>query len=185
MSIRIVISLLVVTFVASPLYAQNRSQQGAVAGGIAGAILGGIAGHQNDETPEGIAIGGAVGAIAGGLLGRSQDDQMVRDYQIQQQRAFQNQQRIQAAVSVQDVITLAQTGVSDSLIINQMRNNGVRQKIGVNEIITLHRNGVSELVINEMQKLGTSTGSTVSVAATRRSNEYRRAGCDSTDSSNL
>ena len=84
MLIRISVLLLAVAVFATPAFGQSRSQQSAVAGGIAGAILGGIAGHQNDETPEGIAIGGAVGAIAGGLLGKSQDEQMMRDYRYQQ-----------------------------------------------------------------------------------------------------
>ncbi|MFK7767925.1 MAG: glycine zipper domain-containing protein [Mariniblastus sp.] len=167
MLIRFSVMFLTLALVASPAVAQsyNRTvgpttpQKAAVAGGIAGAILGGIAGHQNDETPEGIAIGGAVGAIAGGLLGKAKENQMVRDYhqqQYQQQqqvvRHQQRQQQIKEAVSVNDAISLAQTGVGDTLIINQIRSNGVRQKIGVREIISMHQNGVSELVINEMQK---------------------------------
>ena len=144
--------MLALAIFATPAFGQSRAKDGAVAGGIAGAILGGIAGHQNDETPEGIAIGGAVGAIAGGLFGRSQDDQMMRDYRYQQYQTQQYQQRVQSAVSVGDVISLARSGVNDSLIVNQIRSNGVRQKIGVNEIINLHQNGVSELVINTMQQ---------------------------------
>lgn len=144
--------MLALGVIATPTFGQSRSQEGALAGGIAGAILGGIAGHQNDETPEGIAIGGAVGAIAGGLFGRAQDDQMMRDYRYQQYQTQQYQQRVQAAVSVADVISLARSGVGDHLIVNQIRSNGVRQKIGVNEIITMHQNGVSELVINSMQQ---------------------------------
>ena len=84
---------------------------------------------------------------------------MVRDYQYQQhqnqqyaQRRQQQIQRVNQAVSINDVVSLAQSGVSDSLIINQIRANGVRQKIGVREIISMHQNGVSEVVINEMQK---------------------------------
>ena len=161
--IRTSILFLTLAFVASPAFGQNYGptapQKGAVAGGIAGAILGGIAGHQNDETPEGIAIGGAVGAIAGGLLGKAKENQVAREYQHQQYHRQQNQilqhqrqQQIKEAVSINDVISLAQTGVGDSLIINQIRSNGVRQKIGVREIISMHQNGVSELVINEMQQ---------------------------------
>jgi len=150
--IRISVVMLTLALFATPAFGQSRAQEGAVAGGIAGAILGGIAGHQNDETPEGIAIGGAVGAIAGGLLGRSQDDQMMRDYRYQQYETQQYQERVQAAVSIQDAISLSRSGLSDNLIVNQIRTNGVQQKIGVNEIITLHQNGVSELVINAMQQ---------------------------------
>lgn len=139
-------------FVSSPCFGQSQAQEGAIVGGIAGAILGGIAGHQNDETPEGIAIGGAVGAIAGGLLGRAKEDQMIRDYQTQRIQSQQYAQRVKAAVSVNDVIALARSGVGDALIINQIRSKGVRQEIGVNEIITMHQNGVTETVINQMQR---------------------------------
>ena len=135
----------------SPLMAQSRTQEGAVVGGVAGAILGGIAGNNRDKTGEGIAIGGTVGAIAGGLLGRAQDNQMIRDYEYQQFEQQQRAQQISQAVSIGDAITMTRGGLSPNLIVSQIRNNGVQQKIGVSEVITLHENGVSEVVIGEMQ----------------------------------
>ena len=134
------------------VYSQSRAQEKAVIGGVAGAILGGIAGHQNDETPEGIAIGGAVGAIAGGLLGRAEDEQMMRQYQYQEYQRQQHAQQVSRSVSINDAITMSRSGVSPNLIINQLRTNGVQQRIGVQEIILLHENGVPEVVIQEMQK---------------------------------
>lgn len=142
--------------------AQTNSQRDAVIGGVAGAILGGIAGKQNDETPEGIAIGGVAGAIAGHVIGKAKDKNLQDQYYYQQQSlqaARQRQQyqaaQLQKAVSVQDAISLSNSGVSPQLIINQINANGVQQEIGVSEIITLHQNGVSELVINEMQRSAT------------------------------
>lgn len=139
--------------------AQTNSQRDAVIGGVAGAILGGIAGKQNDETPEGIAIGGVAGAIAGHVIGKAKDRTIQDQYYYQQQSiqaARQRQQhhavQLQKAISIQDAISLSNSGVSPQLIINQIHANGVQQEIGVSEIITLHQNGVSELVINEMQR---------------------------------
>ena len=148
---KIYFAMLFFALAASPLMAQSRTQEGAVVGGVAGAILGGIAGNNNDKTGEGIAIGGTVGAIAGGLLGRAQDNQMIRDYEYQQYEQRQRAQQISQAVSIGDAITMTRGGLSPNLIVSQIRNNGVQQKIGVSEVITLHENGVSEVVIQEMQ----------------------------------
>jgi hypothetical protein len=127
--------------------AQSHAHRGAVAGGATGAIIGGIIGHQNNETPEGILLGGAVGALAGSLLGHEHDQQIRRDYYYQQQldAAWQN------GVSLNDVVTLTRNGVASDVIINQIRMNGVQQRIGVNEIIALHQQGVQARVIDAMQ----------------------------------
>lgn len=142
--------------------AQTNSQRDAVIGGVAGAIIGGIAGKQNDETPEGIAIGGVAGAIAGHMMGKAKDryaqEQLQQQYYYQQQatqaaqqQEYQQAVQLQKAVSIQDVISMSNSGVSPQLIINQIQSTGVQQEIGVSEIIALHQNGVSELVINAMQ----------------------------------
>ena len=119
-------------------------QRGAAAGGTAGAILGGVIGHQNDETIEGVLIGGAVGAVAGSLLGNQQDK---FQRQVTHQRAVDYSQ----GVSLNDVVYMTQNGVGPTVIVNQIRNSGVKQRVGVNEIIALHQNGVDKQVISEMQ----------------------------------
>ncbi len=140
------------------LHAQSRTERGAVNGGLAGAILGGIAGHQKGDTAEGVAIGALVGAVAGGAIGNADDRQARENYQYQlyrQQQLAQQQQlqqaRLQQAISIGDAITMTRSGISDNLIISQIRTSGVQQKIGVQEIVMLHQNGVSEPVIQAMQ----------------------------------
>ena len=142
----------------SNLQAQTPVQQGTVKGGIAGAIIGGIIGHQNDETAGGAAIGAAVGALAGNTVGRSQQQNAIQQqqyraqlYQQEQLRRQRAQESLNRAVSLEDAITLTRSGLSDSLIITQVHNNGVQQQIGVSEVIALHQNGVSEQVIRAMQ----------------------------------
>ena len=134
-----------ISLTAGSLFGQaSNTQRGAAAGVTAGAILGGVIGNQNDETIEGVLIGGAVGAVAGGLLGNQKD-------KFQQQVAHQRAVDYSQGVSFNDVVHLTQNGVGPTVIINQIRNYGVKQRIGVNEIIGLHQSGVDKLVISEMQ----------------------------------
>lgn len=154
------LSILLFVVGVSPLWGQTRSEKSAVLGGIAGAIIGGVAGHQNHETAGGVAIGGIVGAIAGGVLGRSQDVEMMRANEYRQYQQQQYTQQIDQSVSLNDAVQMIRNGLSPNLVINQIRTNGVRQKIGVQEIIMLHKNGVPENVIQEMQNAriaGTAT----------------------------
>lgn len=134
-------------------WAQNNTERGAVGGGLAGAVIGGIIGNQNDETAEGALIGGAVGALAGGLLGNERDRQIERHYYYQQQQLL----RYQSGVSMFDVVTLSQNGVSPPVIINQIQMHGVQQRPGVHEIINLHRQGVDASVIDAMQRARLAT----------------------------
>ena len=130
--------------------AQSYRNQDAAIGGLAGAVIGGIIGHQNDETPAGALIGGAVGAVTGGILGDAKDQQVARHryYQYQAQQYHQQQRR---AVSPEDVVTMSRNGLSNSVIINHVRQHGVSRSIGTHEIISLHNNGVNEAVITAMQ----------------------------------
>lgn len=150
-------------------HGQARTRDGATAGGVAGAIIGGIIGHQNDETPEGALIGGAVGAITGGLIGRAQDDEIQRQryyqqqqanyraqqqahYNAQQQQYAQQQQIVNAGVTVADVTNMSRSGLSDAVIISHLNARGIQRRLEVSEIITLHQQGVSEYVITAMQQ---------------------------------
>ena len=147
-----------VCFFASNLQAQTPVQQNTIKGGVAGAVIGGIVGHQNDETAEGVAIGAALGALTGNIVGKSQEQEALRQQQyqahLQQQEQLQLQQqqeRLNRAVSLNDVVAMTNSGMSDELIITQIVNNGVQQQIGVSEVIALHQNGVREPVIQAMQ----------------------------------
>lgn len=152
MTKRTLICILAILTWCSTSFAQSYGKQDAAIGGLAGAVLGGIIGHQNDETPEGALIGGAVGAIAGGLLGKA------KDQQIQQHRAYQHhawnarQAQLGRAVTINDVVEMSRSGVSEGVILNQVRTNGVADHIGTHQIIAMHNSGVSERVITAMQQ---------------------------------
>ena len=133
-----------------PAFGQGHTEEGAVLGGVAGAIAGGIIGHQNDETPEGAILGGILGAVTGSMIGDRKDQQAAR-----QQRLFYHQQRVAArAVSTAEVVTMTRSGLTDSVIINHIRANGVPRQLNTHDIISLHQQGVSEKVITAMQNAG-------------------------------
>lgn len=141
-----------------PVQAQNKAR-GAVLGGLGGAVVGGLIGDHNGKAGAGAAIGGAIGAVSGVVLGNARDQEIGRQRQQQyyshQQRVYVQQQQqqayIQAAVSTSDIVSMSRSGLSDSVIINQIHSRGVQRQLQVNDIISLHQQGVSEHVITAMQ----------------------------------
>ncbi len=140
--------------------AQNNLQRGATLGGLGGAVIGGLIGDNSNKAGEGAAIGGVVGVVAGSLLGNAADkDAALRSqqrYYAQQQHQIAQQQQAaaiqQSAVTLNDVVNMTRSGLSDSLIINQIHQRGyLGQKLAVNDIIALHQNGVSENIISSLQ----------------------------------
>ena len=133
--------------------AQVNTRRGATVGGIAGAVAGAAIGDHHGETGAGAAIGGLVGAFAGGLLGNAEDQQQIlyrqQQAQLRQQRYFDYQR---TAVSAADVVTMTQNGLSENVIVNQIRQRGVQVRPQVADIIALHQQGVSETVITAMQQ---------------------------------
>lgn len=140
------------------VHAQNKSR-GAVIGGLGGAVAGALIGDHNGKSGAGAAIGGAIGAVGGAVLGNARDQeisqQRQRQYYAHQERAYVHQQQqqafIQAAVSTSDIVSMSRSGLSDSVIINQIHSRGVQRQLQVNDIISLHQQGVSENVITAMQ----------------------------------
>jgi hypothetical protein len=74
----------------------------------------------------------------------------VQRYQIaqQQQLAWQASR----AVSLNDVVAMSQSGVSDPVIMNHIAQYGVQRRLEVSDVISLHQQGVSEPVIGAMQR---------------------------------
>lgn len=134
-------------------------QRGATLGGIAGAVAGGLIGDNNGEAGAGAAIGGVLGAVTGGILGNAADKETTYQRQqnavARQQNAYAQQQQVavvnQSAVSIGDVVSMSRSGLSDSVIINQIQTRGVLTQPQVADIISLHQQGVSETVITTMQ----------------------------------
>jgi len=146
-------SLLVANTLPLSASAQINTRRGATVGGIAGAVAGAAIGDHHGETGAGAAIGGIVGAFAGGLLGNAEDKQHF--LRRQQQSQLRQQQQVdyqRTAVSTADVVAMTQSGLSENVIINQIRQRGVQVRPQVADIIALHQQGVGETVITAMQQ---------------------------------
>lgn len=128
----------------------DRTATGALAGGALGATTGAIIGHSSGRHGvEGALIGGAVGALAGGMIGHSMD---------REQRAAvarQNPETLQRfdagqPLGLSDIKALSKAGVSDEVIISQIRNSRTVYRLTTAEIIELKDSGVSQRVIDFM-----------------------------------
>lgn len=129
-----------------------QTERGALLGGVGGALAGAAIGKNNGDTGAGALIGGAVGLATGALIGNSMEQKA-------QARAYEQQQiyRMSRAVSTTDVITMTRNGLSDDVVANHIRENGVQRKLEVSDVIMLHKNGVSEVVITAMQNASVGT----------------------------
>ena len=145
--------LLLVGLVGSVAQGQRHTERGALLGGLTGAMIGAAVGDNNGEGAEGALIGGAIGLFSGAALGNSADRE---EAYWQAARQHQHAVRRAEAVSVADVVQMSQNGLSDNVIMNQIRQRGVQRKVQVPEVIFLHQQGVSESVITAMQQTATA-----------------------------
>jgi uncharacterized protein YcfJ len=130
----------------------NNTQKGAVAGTAGGAALGAIVGKQLGNTGAGAAIGAISGLAAGGLIGNAEDEKEQRDNAQRQVAYEQNLRARQArAVTNSDIVNMAQNGVDDSIICNEIRTRGGNFDTSPQAIIYLQRAGVDSTVIQAMQ----------------------------------
>lgn len=159
----------------------TNTKRGALIGGVAGAAIGGVVGNQKDRAGKGALIGGAVGAIAGAALGNEKDKQAARQSQVyhyqqhapgayyvpsQHSHVYSSQPvyvtpqtypvvpstgGARRPVSVSEVINMTRSGVSESVIISQIRTNGVLGRPTTNDIVSMAQQGVSNSVIAAMQ----------------------------------
>lgn len=126
----------------SPRYADRGAGVGALTGGIAGAAIG----ENNDRPIAGAVIGSAVGALTGAAIGDSMDRDV--EYRAAAARAEQD------ALTVPDVMNMSSSGLSDDVIVRQIRLDGIRRSPDKRDLVELTRAGVSDRVIEEMQSAG-------------------------------
>ena len=133
-------------------FGQQHARRGTLLGGVTGALAGAAIGNENDEAVAGSVIGAAVGAITGGVIGDSVDRSQAQARLAEEVR-FRQQSR---AASVLDVLAMKQNGLSDAIVINHIRENGVRERLSVSDVIALHQQGLSDPVITAMQQASPS-----------------------------
>ena len=133
----------------------NNTEKGAAVGGIGGTAVGAIVGKQLGNTGAGAAIGAVTGLAAGALVGKAEDNAEERD-NATRAAAYEHDRRVRdaRAVTNSDVVYMAQNGINDSIICNEIRTRGGRFDTSPQSIINLQRAGVSDSVIQTMQNYG-------------------------------
>jgi len=127
----------------------NRAGTGALTGGALGAVTGAIIGGATGDAGAGAVIGGALGAVTGGIIGGAMDQQQ---REILARQSPQTLQRVEAGqpLTLADIKELAKAGLSDEVIISQIRNSRTVYRLSTAEIIDLKNAGVSERVIDHL-----------------------------------
>jgi uncharacterized protein YcfJ len=122
----------------------SHTENGALAGGALGAGTGALIGHMTGHTGGGAAIGAGIGALAGGLTGHAVDQAEHKA------EATVAAAQAQGQMGLTDVVQMAQSHVSDDVIIQQIRSRAVVFHLSAQDTIWLKQNGVSDRVVEEM-----------------------------------
>jgi len=138
----------------SPQGTPDYTASGALAGGATGAVLGSLARHPGP----GALVGGAVGAVVGGLIGHGMDQAQEEQLRAQAPKTLQRVEEGQP-LTVMDVQALVKAGISDDLIISQIRNSRTIYHLTTADIIALKNAGVSERIIDFMINTPTQASS--------------------------
>ncbi len=129
----------------SPQGRPDYTASGALAGGATGAIVGSMARHPGP----GALVAGAVGAVVGGLIGHGMDQAQEAQLRAQAPQTLQRVEQGQP-LTVVDVKSLVKAGISDDLVISQIRNSRTVYHLSTADIIDLKSAGVSERIIDFM-----------------------------------
>ena len=151
----------------SPTGRPDYTASGALAGGATGAIVGSMGRHPGSAP----LVGAAVGAVIGGLIGHGMDQDQEAQLRAQAPQTLQRVEQSQP-LTVPDVKALAGAGISDDLIISQIRNSRVVYRLSTAEIIDLKDSGVSQRVIDFMINTPSSIGGTSQAAPASQTTTY-------------
>jgi outer membrane lipoprotein SlyB len=148
----------------------DNTASGALMGGGIGAITGAAIGGPR-HGGAGALIGAAAGALAGGTLGHSMDLEQQQRLRAQAPQTYVRVDQGQP-LSTADIKALARAGVSDDVIISQIRNSHTIFHLSTSDIIDLHNSGVSERVVDFMINTPSSSGNTSGVAPVQQTTTY-------------
>lgn len=136
----------------------NNTGSGALIGGAFGALTGAAIGGRHNGGADAL-IGAAAGALAGGLIGNSADREQEARLRAQ---APQTYQRVDqgSPLSVADVKALAKAGISEDVIISQIKSSRTVFHLTAADIIDLRDAGVTDNVVNYMINTPSNVGAT-------------------------
>lgn len=132
--------------------ATNHAEAGAMMGTGVGGVLGAMIGGQSGHAAGGAIVGALAGATVGGLAGNAEDAREERDVAVAQAQ-YERDRAVQQAVTNMDLITMAQAGLSDPVIVNSVQTRGGQFDLSPGAIIELKNRGVSDNVILSIQSL--------------------------------
>ncbi|MBM3858098.1 MAG: hypothetical protein FJ395_00435 [Verrucomicrobia bacterium] len=127
----------------------DRTATGALLGGALGAATGAIIGGTGNRAGAGAAIGGALGAVTGGIIGHAMDQQQRERLHRQSPGTLARVDQRQP-LGLADIKALAKAGISEEVIISQIRASRTVYRLTTAEIIELRDAGVSNRVIDFM-----------------------------------
>ncbi len=140
---------IVLTGCETPQGTPDRTGSGALVGGAVGAASGALIGGASGHGGEGALIGAAIGAITGGLIGHSMDQEEQARLRAQAPQTYVRIDQGQP-LGLADIKAMARAGLSDDVIISQIRATHTAYRLGAGDIIDLHDSGVSQKVIEFM-----------------------------------
>ena len=135
---------LVPAMVGCPAMGTNANRGGAT-GGLLGAATGAALADENPLA--GALVGGTIGAMAGSAIGDSID----ADIEHQQVVMLEESQRRSNAVTVVDVLSMSNSGVSPDVIVDHIKSHGSASHISTDDIIHMTQAKVDARVIKAMQ----------------------------------
>src|SRR5476651_1392137 len=141
----------------------DNTGSGALVGGTMGAFTGAVVGGRN--AGPGALIGAAAGMIAGGLIGHSMDQQQQAQLRAQAPQTYVRVDQGQP-LGMTDIKALAKAGVSDDVIISQIKSSHTVFRLSAADIIDLHGAGVSDAVVNFMINTQSSVDAAPATTAT-------------------
>jgi len=118
----------------------NETTTAAVIGGVSGALIG----DHNDDPLAGAIIGTTAGALLGNAIGLEND-------RIRNEASAAEQQHMESAVTLRQLLEMTQAGVDDAVIISRIEANGPAQKLTTEDIIMLSNSQVAAAVISTYQ----------------------------------
>jgi hypothetical protein len=127
-------------------YTQQHSFLGTTLGAGAGAIIGGATGHP----AEGALAGALIGGMTGTAVGQSLDEQRASMRGMPRGGVYQGDMYQGAtptsshSLSRDDVVAMTRAGISDDVIIGQVRAGGGIAPLSTQDIISLKNAGVSD-----------------------------------------
>ncbi len=138
----------VLTGCVNPDGSQNNTGSGALIGGVFGALTGAAIGGRGHGGQDAL-IGMATGALAGGLIGNSADREQEARLKAEAPQTYARVDQGQP-LSITDVKALAKAGISEDVIISQIKASRTVYHLSAPDIIDLRDSGVTDKIVNYM-----------------------------------